>query len=445
MLGDMEKQTEEEQKEKKYTRENLWFIKAGTTAFVTVVSCIAVFFFLYRYSTVKAVVKDIFSAAQPILIGLVLAYLVNPIKKKVETGIFNSLSQKMKSRTKAKKTAKILAVTISIVILLAVISLFLAAVIPAAASSVVSLISSMPEDVANFISMIKNGQLGDSQIATFITEQLTNITTYLEEWAQTKLLPEAQTYISHITSGVISVVKAVLNFIIGIIVAVYVMMIEDTLIGQSKKILFAVAKPRVANIVVEVTRKANEIFSGFISGKIIDSIIIGLIAYIGCCIMHIPDAILVAIFIGLTNVIPVFGPFIGAVPSLLIVVIQSPWHALYLLIFIIILQQVDGNIIGPKILGESTGLSSFWVMFSILIFGGLFGFAGMLLGVPTFALIYYVLRRVINYTARKKSLPEDTNEYVNAYALDENTNTLRMDEKKISKKEKKQKKEEENK
>ena len=127
-----------------------------------------------------------------------------------------------------------------------------------------------------------------------------------------------------------------------------------------------------------------------------------MIAYFGCLILRIPSSVLVAVIIGVTNVIPVFGPFIGAIPSLLIVVIQSPWHALYLLIFIVVLQQVDGNIIGPKILGSSTGLSTFWVMFAILIGGGMFGFLGMLLGVPTFAVIYYIVKRVVNYALGEK-------------------------------------------
>ena len=150
-----------------------------------------------------------------------------------------------------------------------------------------------------------------------------------------------------------------------------------------------------------------------------------MICYLGCSILRIPNAVLVAVIVGVTNIIPVFGPFIGAVPSLLLVVIESPWHALYLLIFIIVLQQVDGNIIGPKILGSSTGLSSFWVMFAILIGGGLFGFLGMLLGVPVFAMIYYVFRRLVNYGIRKKQLPEETEKYTMVSGVDVVSRELR--------------------
>ena len=170
--------------------------------------------------------------------------------------------------------------------------------------------------------------------------------------------------------------------------------------------------------------KADEIFGGFIIGKVIDSAIIGVICYVGCSILHIPDAMLVAVIVGVTNIIPVFGPFIGAVPSLLLVVVQSPWHALYLLIFIIILQQVDGNIIGPKILGSSTGLSSFWVMFAILIGGGLFGFLGMLLGVPVFAMIYYIVQRLVNHSIGNRQLPIATDAYVDVKSVDLTNGTL---------------------
>lgn len=410
--------------EKKTRRHEIRFcLKIGVTMFLALSACIILFFFVYRFQGFKDVWNKIFTALQPIIIGLVLAYLVNPVKRKTEQLLYKALKKKQDDQ-KAKKASRILAVTISVLLLIVVIALILAAIIPSVIASVSGLITTLPDYVATSIERIQDGALGDSQIAVFITEQLTNATEYIETWVKEKLLPEAQTYIAQITTGVISVFRTLMNFVIGIIVMVYVLMIEDTLIGQSKKILFAIAKPKTGNYIIEVTRKANDIFSGFISGKIIDSAIIGLICYIGCCIMHIPDAILVAVVIGVTNVIPVFGPFIGAIPSLLLVVIQSPWHALYLLIFIIVLQQVDGNIIGPKILGESTGLSSFWVMFAILIGGGLFGFAGMLLGVPTFALIYYLIRRAVNHRMRMKNLSEGTQDYVYAYGVDEKENKL---------------------
>ena len=312
----------------------------------------------------------------------------------------------------------------AILFLLVILVLLIAAIVPSVVSSVTGLVEALPGNVESLIRMVKSGKLGAYGVTDTISDMLTKLTDYVENWATKDLLPQMQQYLLQITSGVITMVKSILNFIIGIIVVVYVLSIKESLVGQSKKIVYAIFKPKHGNIIIEVFHKADEVFGGFIIGKIIDSAIIGVICYFGCLILHIPDTILVAVIIGVTNVIPVFGPFIGAIPSLLLVVIQSPLHALYLLIFIIILQQVDGNIIGPKILGDSTGLSAFWVMFSILIGGGLFGFLGMLLGVPVFAMIYYIIRRLVNHSIRKKNLTTVTEAYVEAAGVNEATGAI---------------------
>lgn len=399
-------------------------VRIGTTVFVTFVLCILFFFMIFRYQGFADGWNKIISALQPIIIGLVLAYILNPVMLFLQKKNYKFFSQRIKKQETADKLSRGLAVTACVLIILGFISLLIAAIVPSLISSVTSLLSSLPSDVKTLIDTIQNGILGDSEIAAKTSEIIQSLTDYVEDFAQNKLLPEAQTYIAELTSGVISVVKGLLNFIIGIIVMVYVMAIQETLTGQSKKIIYSIFKPKTGNVIVETCQKASEIFGGFITGKIIDSIIIGIIAYIGCLILRIPSAVLVAVIVGVTNVIPVFGPFIGAIPSLIIVVLQSPLHALYLLIFIIILQQVDGNIIGPKILGSSTGLSSFWVMFAILVGGGCFGFIGMLLGVPVFAVIYYIIRRVVNHSLRKKKLPERTKEYVEMVAVNEKNNEL---------------------
>jgi predicted PurR-regulated permease PerM len=220
---------------------------------------------------------------------------------------------------------------------------------------------------------------------------------------------------------VVSLFKSLINFIIGIFIMIYVMAIKTQLVGQSKKIIYAIFPVKKANDIIETIRKSNEIFGGFIIGRIIDSAIIGLICYIGCLILRIPSAFLVAIVVGVTNIIQFFGPITGALITIPLVLIQSPIHGLYLAIFILILQQVDGNIIGPKILGDTIGVSSFWIMFSILIAGGLFGFFGMLLGVPIFAIIYYITQKVVKGRMTRKKLPTTTEEYVELQSIDEKT------------------------
>ena len=172
-------------------------------------------------------------------------------------------------------------------------------------------------------------------------------------------------------------------------IAIYLLTSKETFIGQGKKIVYTLLPPKYGNIMVHVMRVSNQMFGGFISGKILDSAIIGVICYIGLMILRVPYSLLVAVIVGVTNIIPFFGPFIGAVPSVILIALADPIKGLYFLIFVVVLQQVDGNIIGPKILGDSTGLSAFWVVFAILVGGGLFGFMGMTLGVPTFAFIIF--------------------------------------------------------
>ena len=181
--------------------------------------------------------------------------------------------------------------------------------------------------------------------------------------------------------------------------------------SQTKKLILSISRDRVAEEIFNFLNFANKTFGGFISGKIIDSIIIGFICFGAMNVMGLPYPVLISTIIGVTNIIPFFGPFIGAIPSVVIIAIASPIQALYFLIMVVVLQQVDGNIIGPAILGNSTGLASFWVMFSIIVGGGLFGFIGMILGVPVFAIIYYYAGRIIKTKLSRKNLPVETWEY----------------------------------
>ncbi len=402
-----------------------FYISVGLMVFVTVAACILFFFIIQRYEGFADAWNKVMKAAQPIIIGLVVAYLLNPIMKFWERTFFRFFGKRMKKERRARKLSRGLGIACALLVLLLIIVLFIAAIAPSVVSSIAMLIEVLPGQVQNLVRFIQAGDFGDSEAAAVLSDVLINATNYVETWAQEDLLPLIQSSIASITTGVISLVKVIVNFVIGLFVAAYVMSIQETLQGQSKKIIFAIFRPRVGNIIVHTVRKSSSIFGGFITGKIIDSAIIGGICYVGCLILHIPSPILVAVIVGVTNIIPFFGPFIGAIPALLLVVIQSPWHALYLLIFIIVLQQVDGNIIGPKILGNSTGLSSFWVMFAILVFGGIWGFFGMLLGVPIMAVIYYIVGKLVRYGLARRKLPTPTSDYVKMRGVNLDTNTLR--------------------
>ena len=421
-MSELEKNTQVEKK-----KGHSWnhYFKIGLTAFLTVAACITFYFILYRWDEIAAVIEKTIKSAEPIIIGFALAYLLMPVQKFIEKPTYKFLLSKKMEKTKARHLAKGLGIAAAIIFLLAIIAILIMSLGPALFTSVVGLIDAMPGYIASFVNWISESGLADLDVAVFIGHWITSLTSELENWARTEIAPMIQEYIMQITSGVFSVAKTLLNFLIGIVAMTYIMSIEETLIGQCKKIIYAVFPTKDGNIIIETVRKSNQIFGGFVIGKIIDSAIIGVIAYIGCLLMEMPSALLVAFIIGVTNVIPFFGPFIGAIPSVMLVLIQSPMHALYLAIFILILQQVDGNIIGPKILGESTGLSAFWVLTSILIAGGLFGFFGMLLGVPVFAVIYYIIQQILAYRMKKRSLSSNTGEYVELLEIDEATKQMK--------------------
>lgn len=392
--------------------------------FITFCCCILFFFVIYRYNGFTDYWKNLAYILQPIIIGVVLAYMLNPAMKMVERWAVKLLKEKikMKNPEKIAGTARAVGIFGAFLILFGVIFILLAAIVPAISASVLDIVKTLPEQVNSLIDWIYEVAEGDSEFAHIAEEGINQATTFFESWMTNYLLPQAERYISSITSGVIASLKFLLNIVVGIIVSVYVMASQEKFAGQAKKILYAVFKPVRANVIITVVRKSNKIFGGFISGKILDSAIIGLIAYIVLVIMQMPDTILIAVIIGVTNIIPFFGPFIGAIPSFIIIVLQNPMQGIYFLIFIFILQQIDGNIIGPKILGDSTGLSSFWVVFAIMVFGGLWGFLGMLLGVPVMAVIYYIVQSIVSYLLKKRGIPDSEIDYVHLKSIDKYSN-----------------------
>lgn len=297
-------------------------------------------------------------------------------------------------------------------------------VIPELYKSINGLIITLPKQVNSFMDWLNAYVSSDSKISGYLEIGLKNGTEFFENWAKSDFLPQAKNIMAGVTTGVINAVKIVFNVAIGIIISIYVLMSKEEFIGQSKKLVYALLPGKSANAVIHTVHKSNEIFGGFISGKIIDSLIIGILCFICLYFMKMPYALLVSVIVGVTNVIPFFGPYLGAVPSAILIMLANPLQGVYFIIFILILQQVDGNIIGPAILGESTGLSSFWVVFAILVGGGLFGILGMIIGVPAFAVMFYVLRKTINYILRRKHLPESSTHYIQVERLDVENRTL---------------------
>lgn len=400
------------------------YVVIALVVFVTFCCCILFFFMIYRYNGFADFWKKLTTILQPIIIGMVLAYLLNPVMKFLERHLQRFLKPRLKSEKKTEGISRGLAIAGAWIFLAGIVVLLIAAIVPSTLKSIQGIATALPDEVENLIEWSDDFFKGDSELLDYVGVLLEKASDALQDFLENDLLKQIQTYLASIASGVYYGVKFLLNLVVGIIVSIYVLASKETFAGQAKKVIYALFKPVRANVIVETVRKSNEIFGGFISGKLLDSAIIGVLAYVVLTIMKMPDTVLLAVIIGVTNVIPFFGPFIGAVPSFIIVVLQNPLQGLYFLIFIFVLQQVDGNIIGPKILGNSTGLSSFWVVFAILVFGGLWGFPGMLLGVPLMAVIYYIAQRLVSYFLRKRGLSADTDSYVDLVKVDKRTNQM---------------------
>lgn len=409
--------------EKKQSHWNIRpYLAIALTAVLVICLCIVFFFLIYRYNGFAAGWKKLTAILQPIIIGIVIAYLINPIMVFFEKHLMRWIEPKMKKKAKAKKLCRGIATLGALAVFILIIVVLLVMLIPQLVESIQGVATTLPSEVQHLIDKTNKYLSSDSEAANFVEDTLIYATNYIKDWAMNDLLPKSNTYLTSITTGLINVFKVLLNIIVGLIVSVYLLFSKETFIGQFKKLNYALFKPKKANIVIQTARKSNEIFGGFISGKILDSMIIGIICYIVLLIMKMPYPVLVSVIVGVTNIIPFFGPFIGAVPSFIIIVLANPIQGLYFLIFVVILQQVDGNIIGPNILGDSTGLSPFWVIFSIMVGGGLFGFAGMLLGVPTFAVIYYIMQEILRYFLRKRDLPQDSSQYIELEKINVATN-----------------------
>lgn len=273
------------------------------------------------------------------------------------------------------------------------------------------MISTLPGQLNDLVRKLNEVQLNDTTTNKLIQAAVAEGTTMIQNWLRQDLLGQVNEWMSNLTVGIISFFSEIFNVLIGIIVSIYILFSKELFLRQSKKIVYAVMNPDHANMLLHLTVKSNEIFGGFIIGKIIDSAIIGILCFIGVSLMKMPYVMLVSVIIGVTNVIPFFGPYIGAIPCTILILLSDPIKGIYFVLFILVLQQFDGNILGPKILGDTTGLSAFWVIVAILLGGGLFGFVGMVMGVPTFAVLYYIGEMLINNRLERKHLPSGSDYY----------------------------------
>lgn len=397
------------------------YIYAGAAAVLVIGICTAIVFAFLKWNSVTAGFRVLNRILAPITYGAILAYLLTPIYNKMTKAAYVGLGSMLKNPKKRTGVAKMAGTVASLVFLAAVVIGLFWMVIPQVVSSIVGIINTLPTSAENTSIWIQTVLANNPDVEGVVLNLYNQGVDKLIAWSTTDLVPSLERIISGVFSGVMGIVNLVMNSLIGVIVMVYILNIKNTLCAQAKKSIYGFCSIQTANHLVDEFRYGHRIFGGFIIGKLVDSLIIGIICFVCLKFMKMPYVVLISVIIGVTNVIPFFGPFIGAVPSALLILLVSPSQCLYFLIFILLLQQFDGNILGPKILGNSTGLSSFWVLFSILLFGGLLGPIGMIIGVPTFAVFYRLISEKVTSLLHKRNLSTDTADYWNLDYIDESS------------------------
>lgn len=408
-------------------RLNNKYVRWGFTAFCVIAASICFYYLMFHGANIKIAFGKLFDVLAPIIVGMVLAYILTPVLNQIEERIVGPLLDHLSLKNKQRRDSlargiSILATTVLVFALIyALLAMFVSQVVP----SVKNLISHFDSYVTNVTSVVNKMVEDNPEVGDFLTTHIQEYLKQLEDLmgnASDNFLATANEVIKTVSLSVINVIGIIWNWVIGFIISIYLLASKEKFAGQAKKLVYALFDRESANIIIRNFRFTHKTFIGFITGKVLDSIIIGLLCFIGTTLLQTPYAALVSVIIGITNVIPFFGPALGAVPCTMLVFLVDPLHplnAVYFVIFILVLQQFDGNILGPKILGNSTGLTSFWVIFAITLFGGAFGVPGMIVGVPIFAVIYAAVKSLIGTALTKRNLPLETSAYLTVGSVDE--------------------------
>ena len=366
---------------------------------------VILFFLIYRIQGIGDTLKNLSDILAPFIYGGVVAYLLRPLCNLYERFLVDILPRK------AKKMADGLAVGLSLFTGILIVYMLIIMIAPQLYQSVLSLWNSLPDKVNKFLVWAQATFGEDEELLQMFNETYNTLYQELDKWADNTLVPYVTNIVSGVGSSVVKVVLFLYNLLIGLIVSCYFLASRKKFARQGMLIVRSTLSPAWADMVLEEISFIDRMFGGFIDGKIVDSAIIGVICYVGCLIFRFPNPLLISAIVGITNIIPFFGPFIGAVPSTLLIMIEDPIKGLWFIVFVLALQQLDGNVIGPAILGERTGLSSFWVLFSILLFGNLWGIVGMVVAVPLFAVLYDTVKKLVRRGLYKKDKMEIWDQY----------------------------------
>lgn len=400
------------------------YITWGVTAFCVLAALLLIFFAFYRWEYIFSFFKTVVNILMPFIYGLGIAYVLNPLVNFFEKKIYYKLCRKISKNKKERyRVARVLSLFTSTIIFIGVLIACISFLIPEIIKSLDMFISNVNIYLSNSKDLLMSVFNSSESIQNFINDNYVTFSNFFVDWLNDGFLNNVMTSLGN---GIFGTLKFLYNLIIGYIISIYVLFDKEKFRSQAKKLLYTFISSEKVNIILENLRYTDKVFGSFFSGKLIDSLIIGLLCFVGMLIFDMPYSLVIAVIVGVTNIIPYFGPFIGAIPSAILILLVSPSKCITFIIFIFVLQQFDGNILGPKILGNKTGLSSFWVLFSLLIFGGLFGMIGMIIGVPIFSIFYSFINGLVRRKLKEKDLPLNSKDYEKVIRIDEN-NELKLE------------------
>lgn len=388
------------------------YLKIGITGAAILASGILCAFVLFKMPVIISVLKGITEILKPFLYGVVFAYLLAPLCNKIEEKLFQIFP---KAKTKARRFICFIAIVISLCVAIAVIWLIIMMIIPQVWDSVMKIIQMVPQKLIVVNNWIEHMLENQPELQAYFEEFSSQAESNIDSLLNVDTIQKVQSIINSLSVQLFGVLGVVKNIFLGLLISAYLLGSRKLFGAQAGLILHGVFSDKWVKIIEEEIRYTDKMFNGFLVGKIIDSAIIGLLCFAGTSIMGFEAPAFISVIIGITNIIPFFGPFIGAIPCGLLLLLENPMHCLYFIIFIFVLQQLDGNVIGPKILGNTTGVSSFWVLFAILLFGGMWGVVGMVIGVPLFAVIYDIIRKLVYRGLRKHKRESMITDYEEKY------------------------------
>lgn len=407
----MEKQTFILKKRVVFMRGNERFFRLGLTVFCTVASVLLFYDTLFGSHALQDLWSKFVNAVSPILLGAFLAYLLAPMVNYFERLFFYVFVRRAKRKGKlSAPVVRAISVLLVWTVVLVALILILSILLPELYRSAEQFAANTNNYYDTISGWIQTLFERFPDVETWLTDRLEDAYKEIDTFVRSSL-SQIQSLMAAAGRGFLGVMNFLKDLIVGVIVSVYLMGAKEHSAASAKRTLYSFFSPQGVRWITKAVKRADSIFSGFVRGKLLDSLIIGILCFLGCLIFNFPYSPLVSVFVGVTNVIPFFGPFIGAVPSTFLILLVSPMQALYFIAFILALQQLDGNVIGPKILGDQTGLSSFGVIVAILVGGSFFGIPGMFFGVPVFACICSAWEFLIQLRLENRGLPLEVKAY----------------------------------